>query len=229
MIQKLFASFNGDDFTIIFGNLGRHPALLDHYIKANLCFDRDTKIVLTCTQKGYSSEFWVKEIPQDAVDYLFIVEPYFGYTVHRHLNVRHLIVLTSHLCMTIPTRAKLRTFYLSAFANSTMPELDMRECVSWKPPLFHRDGPEIKKSGPVLMDVSEAKTVHEAFLRALTGYEMIRGRLFSFRMNEYQKVILRRLLKSTNKEVKIYFPHEKTWLNKLCDTLFAHINLHENK
>lgn len=205
-VRQLFTQFRNTPITVIFGNMGRHPILLEYYTKSCLSAD----------------ETWVvcHHFPStETVHFLFVVEPYFGYTVLKPSKVKHLVVWSSHLNLTLLQGTKMDVFYLSQFENNSKPLCNM-DYKEWIPPLLHGES-GLTWDGPVQMDVSQCKTLNETFLRMLTGYEMIRGRLFTIKMDDYQKKMLKHQLLLTKERSQLFF--SRCWFDTLCETLYIYI------
>lgn len=178
---NLVAAWRTRPVSVVFGNLGRQPHLLDYYL--DLCMGPEEKVKVVCD--------W--ELPtayQTSVgkgsDFLICVEPYFGYPLLRDPTVQHLVVLTSHLCLEPPEEET--GYYELYLSDSPLPDpqepATAAAAVPFTPPLFHTQLVDDSIPPPdeaVLLDVSGAKSAREAFLRLLTGHEMIRPRPFKIR------------------------------------------------
>ncbi|GIX89625.1 uncharacterized protein CEXT_201401 [Caerostris extrusa] len=99
-LLHIFNTCRHHSISIIFGNLGRHPALLNYYL--DYCFtSQETVGVLSAWP--FKSPYRVDAVNAvEPLDFLFILEPYFGYTVYKPAHVKHVIVLSSHLCLLSP-------------------------------------------------------------------------------------------------------------------------------
>ncbi|GFT26023.1 uncharacterized protein NPIL_16961 [Nephila pilipes] len=94
----LFNQCRTKDVTIVFGNLGRHPLILTYFL--DYCFTAQESVGIVAHWSTHSP-YQVKP-PISSLDFLFFVEPYFGFGVQKPDNVKHLIVLTSHLSLSLP-------------------------------------------------------------------------------------------------------------------------------
>lgn len=197
-LRQLFAQFR--DVTVVFGNMGRHPALLEYYATLYLSPDETWAVVRRPSNQD--------------VAFLFVVEPYFGCTILKPDNVKQMVVWTSHLNLTLLPGTQIEVFYCSQFQHDSKP-VRQDNFKRWTPPLFYRE--PLAWRDPVQIDVSRCKTIHETFLRLLTGYEMIPGRLFSLHMEDFQKQMLKMELVRTREK------SPRCWFDKLCETLFLHV------
>ena len=191
-IKQLIALWRNKDISIVLGNLGRQPYLLNYYL--DLCFGPEEIIKVICDWN--ISMDYQSESEKDA-DFLFRVEPYFGYTVHKDPSVKHLIILTSHLSLCCwGDKIKPNYLYLSNMDISRLPDPHLQPTGSFKPLIFHEQIYDRNLPDKVLLDVSDSKTAHEAYLRLLTGRDIIGKKSYVIYMKERHKTIIRKNIKS---------------------------------
>ncbi|GBN19718.1 hypothetical protein AVEN_261797-1 [Araneus ventricosus] len=174
---RVFDECRQHDTTVVFGNLGRHPLLLTYFLDYGFTARESVGVV---SEWNTDSPYQV-ETPPPVLDFLFLIEPYFGCSVLKPHNVHHLVVLTSHLVLDLPT-CHMTQLHLAPPVDPT-PFCSQ----SWKainPPVFH-DGrvnhlpPKVR----VHLDVTDAKSAHEAYLRVLTGRELAGNRLTTVQLS----------------------------------------------
>lgn len=199
-MYKLVESWRNHPISVVFGNLGRQPFLLHYYL--DLCFGPNEKIKIFCKYKDYSSPYKSKNGKN--TDFLIHIEPYFGYTVYKHPSVKHLVILTSHLSLNCWGRIKFDYLQLSDTLMSQSPNPKLHRCTYFKPPIFHTridyDLPE-----RILLNASESKSAFEAYLRLLTGREIIRKRPFQIHLLKDDRVKVRTNLLITQDNWSTWF------------------------
>jgi len=170
-LQNLFDSFRKFDVTLVFGNLGRQPELLHFFLR--LCFPASVKICVSFPKyfKGLSNSYPVTD--GSPFDFLFIVEPEFGYTILKPERVHHVVVLTSHLILNTPGNNEQDK--LLHLGSTNLDEGLTKRTRTWKSPLFCSQQ-DMCIQGQFQLDVSSCKTAHEAYLRLLTGRQLLRYR-----------------------------------------------------
>lgn len=171
-VRHFVALWKWRDLSIVWGHLGRQPYLLHYYL--DLCFGSNDTVKVVCDW-----DFSFDSSEEEEVDFLIRVEPPFGFTVQKEPKAKHVIFFTSHLvlCYWGP-EAALDYYYLplSSRSASTLPDPHLEASHVFQPPPFHTEVlPDecSRQQEPVLLDVSKAQTVHEAYLRLLTGREML--------------------------------------------------------
>lgn len=179
-VNKLISSWRNQEISIVFGNLGRQPYLLDYYL--DLCFSHEEKVGIKCQWKipsNYQDE--------DHSDFLILIEPYFESGILKPESVKHLVVLTSHLSLNYSSDAELYYLHLSGNKHENLPDPTLEDCKSFKPPKFHA---KLYQSLPnmVLLDVTAAKNAHQAYLKILTGKEIIRNRPFKIAIDNQTRL-----------------------------------------
>ncbi|KAF8784052.1 Deoxyuridine 5'-triphosphate like protein [Argiope bruennichi] len=133
-LQKVFDSCRKFEVTLVFGNLGRHPHLLNYYL--DFCFAASETIgVLFKSYDTKECPYRVSEPVSSPLDFLFIIEPEFGYTVSKPTNVAHVVVLSSHLYLQSPGhREHVCLLHLgSNILREGSLSVDKK---MWKPPIF---------------------------------------------------------------------------------------------
>lgn len=220
-IRQFVSLWKQRDFSIVWGHLGRQLYLLRYYL--DLCLSADETVKIVCdwdlsyvfdddypTQKQYMN-------PPQVVDFLIRVEPPFGFTIQKDPAAKHVIVLTSHLllCYWGPEEA-LDYFYLPLSNRNlfTLPDPHLETCQLFKPPLFHTQVPPKvcqRQKEAVLLDVSEAQTAHEAYLRLLTGREMLdKDQSFNIRLHPEDNSLLKMNLNHHRQRVQALW-QERRW------------------
>lgn len=198
--QRMVASWRKHDACIVFGNLGRQPYLLNYYL--DMCFSYQEEVNLKCRWK-FQSHYQVETTVEKDIDFLFVVEPPFGFTIKKSPRVKHLVILTSHLNLFAIDRDR-RYYYLhlASKRNHVPPYNDLLEGVEFKPPIFHDETRGSLPDGPIFLDVRNSKTANEAYLRLLTGKEMIGPRPYKILMNNRDREILSSVLSITENKIK---------------------------
>lgn len=187
-VRNLISFWRSRDISIVFGNLGRQPFLLNYYL--DLCFSFEETVKVQCNW-DLSLEYQCNKTKN--IDFLFIVEPYFGFTVHKDPTVKHLIILTSHMNLCYWGKQRIDYYYLnlSNINTSRFPDPHLKNFKVLKPPIFHKQVQQDALPQSILLDVSDSKTAHEAYLRVLTGREMIHNNLFNLYLNPRDEAILK--------------------------------------
>lgn len=187
-VRNLISLWRSREISIVFGNLGRQPFLLNYYL--DLCFSFEETVIVQCNW-NLSLEYQTNKCQN--IDFLIHVEPYFGFTVHKDPTVKHLIILTSHINLCYWGKQEIDYYYLY-FSNINIlkpPDTHLKDCTVFKPPIFHQQVQQNTLPRTVLLDVSDSKTAHEAYLRLLTGREMIHKRPFNLYLNPRDEIILK--------------------------------------
>lgn len=197
----LIASWRMRPITVVFGNLGRQPFLLNYYL--DLCFGAQETIKVICRWKIPSD--YQTAVAQHA-DFLIRVEPYFGYAIRKDPTVKHLVILTSHLSLStsLPSKHDIgyQSLHLSDITDdisNDRPDPHLENGSLFRPPIFHSQVRAQVLPKRVVLDVSNVKTAREAYLRLLTGREMIRHRPFKIQMDPATGAILRNNLETTRR------------------------------
>lgn len=187
-MRNLISFWRSRDISIVFGNLGRQPFLLNYYL--DLCFSFEETVKLQCNW-DLSLEYQSNKCKN--IDFLIIVEPYFGFTVHKYPTVKHLIILTSHMNLCYWGKEEIDYYYLhlSNINISRLPDPHLKNYKVLKPPVFHKQVQPDALPQSILLDVSDSKTAHEAYLRLLTGREMIHNNPFNLHLNPRDETILK--------------------------------------
>ncbi|GBN13095.1 hypothetical protein AVEN_257678-1 [Araneus ventricosus] len=194
--SQVFEECRKHDITVIFGNLGRNPFLLTYFL--DFAFTSQESVGLF-SEWDVDSPYQIKP-PFPTLDFLFIIEPYFGYSVVKLPHVKHLVVMTSHLVLNLPS-CHMTKLYLTP-PHEILP-CSSSSSVSFTPPVFH-DGKinQIPPKMRVNVDVTDVKSAHEAYLRFLTGREMASDRLITVQMSpRNHKHICKNIEKSREKAV----------------------------
>lgn len=198
-LRRYISSWRKHDVCIVFGNLGRQPYLLNYYL--DMCFSHEEEVSLTCRWK-LQSHYQIEDVEND-VDFLFLVEPPFGQTITRPPRVKHLIVLTSHFNLFTSDRdRKYYHLHLNDKKQNVPPNSDLREGEEFKPPIFHEQTKDSVPEGPIFLDVRNSKSANEAYLRLLTGKEMIRRRPYKILMDSRDRDILNGILSTTERKME---------------------------
>lgn len=208
-IQNIFTQCRQRPITIVFGNLGRQPQLLTYYL--DLIFTSSDKIGIT-SQWPTDSPYHVKYPPSVRLDVLMLLEPHFGYTVTKPPNVDHVLVFSSHLCLLSPEEDHTFILHLSPNHPLAIPSKRPHYFDTWTPPVFYDTFSKVPQANHVHLDVTSAKSVHEAYLRLLTGRELLPNRKYSVETNEADREILHNQLKRSKRNVL-----RRRWSNNFPD------------
>lgn len=182
-VKQIIAAWRTSSTFVVFGNLGRQPHLLNYFL--DLCIRHDETVRVVCR---WDIPIAYRDRPP--LDFLIVVEPHFGYTVHKPPDVQHLIVFSSHLYMNTPTCTKFYCLHLSSQKVPDPPQQHVPALKSFHPPLFH-DTPIQLHKHPVVLDLTPCSTAHEAYLRFLTGREICCQVPVQIAMNERDAAIIR--------------------------------------
>lgn len=196
-IKRIISSWRKYDISIVFGNLGRQPHLLNYYL--DFCFGHQENIHLFCRWK-LDSNYQTKNVCENC-DFLFLVEPPFGHAILKRPQVKHLVVLTSHLNL-IVTEPNTQYYYLHLSGKTHLPPNDNLENGEvFKPPIFHENLHNLP-NGPIFLDVRKSKSANEAYLRLLTGKEMISKRPFKILIDDHDRKIIQMSLRVTERKLQ---------------------------
>lgn len=226
-MRRLIASWREDRISVVFGNVGRQPFLLTYFL--DLCIGADETVRVVCdwplaVAAPYQVPFTPDHSPVPTpTDFLIRVEPPFGWTLHHPPNVQHLVVLTSHLslCYWGGEEERIQFYYLhlanrpSSKKEKAPPSAaaaEMATSISFRPSVFHEQVlPDVVLPGEVLLDVSETRTAHEAFLRWLTGHETLRQRtVYHLSMSDRDREIVRTNIQATH-QLAQKITQDKRW------------------
>ncbi|GFS82730.1 uncharacterized protein TNCV_4416911 [Trichonephila clavipes] len=176
---QLFYQCRSKEVTVVYGNLGRLPLILTYFL--DFCFSAQESVAVIANWE-INSPYQVKH-PISSVDFMILVEPYFGYVVQKPSYVKHLIVLTSHLSLSLAS-CQVKRLHVGASASDICPITSSDPATLLHPPIFH-DGKanQVPLKGLVQLDVTQSKSAHEAFLRMLTGHEMLRNRPYTLKIS----------------------------------------------
>lgn len=202
-VQDVFDQCRIHPISIVFGNMGRQPRLLDYYL--DLYFTSSETVGVKAqwpTGSPYEIEKSTESTISEAeVDFLFVLEPYFGYTIVKPTRVAHLVVFSSHLCLVSPNTCE-RYFFLQVAPHHRIAiPTELSYTVPWTPPVFYDDSSSQMPMQPkhVMIDVTSARCAHEAYLRCLTGRELLSDRPHSIDIKkEHQETLNRQLERSRN-------------------------------
>lgn len=120
--------------TVVYGNLGRYPKLIQYYIDVIYAADvaitfrigtnqADDDESCSVVESGSGFDSLIKSYDEKlSCDVLFWIEPRWGVTVQRPCWARRLIVLTSHLRLEIPdTTTRVVAFHVGEEGTKTPP------------------------------------------------------------------------------------------------------------
>jgi hypothetical protein len=141
-VEYIFQQCRTTLVTIVFGNLGRHPQLLTYYL--NFCFPNE---LLRIESKLDTQK-------KSPCDVCILVEPYFGATIIKPSDAKHLIVMTSHLILNWSDDCRLTTL----FTGST------NKCIRFVSIDYNKNF-DLHKVGA---------TIHEIYLQILTAFDFSR-------------------------------------------------------
>lgn len=213
-IRHFVALWKWHDFSIVLGHLGRQPYLLHYYL--DLCFESHDTIKVVCDW-DHSFDFCSSE-EEEEVDFLIRMEPPFGFTLQKEPTAKHVVVFTSHLvlCYWGPEEA-LDYYYLPLSSRNTLvlPDPHLEASHIFTPPPFHTEMPPDICLEPnqkaIVLDVSKVRTAHEAYLRLLTGHEMLGpNQPFSLRLYPEDAPLLKLNLDTHRQRVQALWD-QKRW------------------
>lgn len=178
-------------WTFVYGNVGRMPSVLT----ACLSNMNTEKIGLVCrwetgskfqlrNQDGSLIQFSEIDDVAPVLDYLIVVEPYFGQSFCKNLaSVQRVIVLSSHFSFyqnTIDNKTQI--MYHAFYSRNEMKYDNLLEnCdeVIVRPPIFYDD--EWKKQAQekicqklICFNLRKCQSADEAYFRLLTGMDMMK-------------------------------------------------------
>jgi hypothetical protein len=203
-VKSIMQSWRDYDVNVVFGNLGRQPYLLDYFL--DLCFSHEETIQVHC-DFDIPSNYNVSYAKH--IDFLIIIEPFFGYSVQKSPHVEHIIVLCSHMSLNLPKRTKFRFLHLSSFKHQSVPEPEIKNAIHFKPPMFHLNQICLQNEA-ICLDVTKSETAHEAYLRILTGREVCGKNRVMILINQRDQEILRDHLAKIQSLVK-----EEDWVGNI--------------
>lgn len=170
----LFKKFKDAEITILFGNLGRHPLVLNYLLDFGFTAEESVGVLTP-----WNTECPYKvNLPLPSLDYLFIVEPYFGASISKLENVKHVIVLSSHLNLQYdPSSCALENFQVGYPPEPLVYSTQRVARHIFNAPAFHNGkANQIPNKSCIHIDIENAKNAHEAYLRLLTAKELFTGR-----------------------------------------------------
>lgn len=194
--KQMVESWRQNETNVLFGNLGRQPYLLNYFL--DLCFGYNESVKIQCQWKlpsGYQTND-----DDEPLDFLILVEPYFGYSIQKPPHVKHLVVLTSHLDLYIPDPLNFHVLHLSR--RLPLPQTMLRNCTVFKPPIFHLRPTFLEHVRAVLLDVTDSPSAHEAYLRILTGREICNTLPVQLELSERDRNIIRHSVLVTKKRIE---------------------------
>ncbi|KMQ83717.1 hypothetical protein RF55_19272 [Lasius niger] len=168
--------------TVVWGNLGRRLSLLRYYI--DVCFDPYVVVRIRSDLHESLAE------DQSACDVLIWLEPDFLETVSRPDYAERMIVLTSHLSLTLPSDAPVILHHVgdiergiprnfSGYVDRVPADDDDDDAplVVFRPPLLQTgtvdEYPPIVREETVVVDLTECKTARELYLSLLNAREYL--------------------------------------------------------
>lgn len=208
-MRNLVSSWRNNDVSVVFGNLGRQPALLSYYL--DLCFSHNDNVIIQC-RWNVSSEYQKKRVKN--ADFVIYLEPCFGFTIHKYPSVKHLIILTSHLNLDLSEINDIQFYqlHLSSDKIENLPDPTLTDYEVFVPPIFH-DKIYDELPDKILLDVTRSKSAHEAYMRLLTGREIIRRKPFKIQMKERDENYLKRCLSLSKLRIKLLW--SESWMDSI--------------
>ena len=197
--------------TIIFGNLGRNPLMVTYFL--DLIFESNEKVCIL-TQWNWNTPY---SSTAGQFDFLVIIEPCFDACIISHPNVKHLIVLTSHLSLKWPSTSLLLTLHVGDFTSLPSAERG----VVFTPPLYHQEK-NYNLPNETIIDVTHYSSEHNAYLGLLTGIELTREKLYQCKILDCQ---LKAIKKHVSKTMQIVLIQGWTdfWIRKVYKQLWQHL------
>lgn len=215
-VESIFKLWREHPISFVFGNLGRQPHLLNYYL--DLCFHYNEVIQVQCHFENYPSNY---KSNHSMIDFLIIVEPYFGYSIVKPSNVKHLIVLSSHVCLNFYIHPQSFFLHLSSFKNQSIPVSHLENAVNFIPPIFHIEYFDLTDKF-ICVDVTKSKTAHEAYMRILTGREICKDASVCIKIKKDFKNILQQQLAKTKHEIQKF--RDDKWISRIYWDLFSQDN-----
>lgn len=163
--------------SIVLGNLGRHIELLTYFL--DFSFSSQESVGIYCQRWSTGSPYQVLDPRKEKVDVLFVIEPYFGQDVLSFSANSFVVILTSHFSLSTPTPVQSHFYFVGSSPLQIKCSPQDKEIISFIPPVFY-DG---RWQPPPLdcttcIDVSSIFTAEEAYLRYLTGRELLQDRSY---------------------------------------------------
>ncbi|GFX70539.1 uncharacterized protein TNCV_875131 [Trichonephila clavipes] len=109
---QLFHQCRSKEVTVVYGNLGRLPLILTYFL--DYCFSAQESVAVIANWE-INSPYQVKH-SISSVNFMILVEPYFGSVVQKPSYVKHLIVFTSHLSPSLPS-CQVKSLHVGAPAS----------------------------------------------------------------------------------------------------------------
>lgn len=207
-VRALIDSWRDRDLSVVLGNLGRQPFLLNYYL--DLCFGSEEVVKIECDWKIFPD--YQTTVSRD-IDFLIYVEPHFGFTLHRNANAKHTVILSSHLSLHYwGDEHHVHYYYLNliSVSNLQLPDPHLQNYKVFKPPIFHDQTYNHLPSDSLLLDISDSKCAREGYLRLLTGWEMIQHRAHDIQMPERYRKVLKSNVEVTLQRVQ-RLSEQKLW------------------
>ncbi|KAG8172506.1 hypothetical protein JTE90_017587 [Oedothorax gibbosus] len=195
-VRQTFEACRLHDITIIFGNLGRNPIILTYFL--DLTFSHRESVGIQ-TQWKWQTPYNTNDDTSLQYDYLFCIEPYFGFCVVPLPNVKHIIVLTSHLSLRWPRHSLVVPLYIGEPIQQ-MPTAGMKAPL-FRPPLYHQEKIHSFQN-EIVLDVSRSQSAHDAYLRMLTGRELARRVRYACKMTQRNADMIKFHLEKIRLEVE---------------------------
>lgn len=195
-VRHLFQKCRDHDMMIVYGNLGRNPILLTYFL--DLCFAANESVGVLAPWSQYDTPYKCNSKKASHLDYAFVIEPYFGKHLVKFAN--HVIVLTSHLSLTYPPSTPVYSLHVGR-VHQEEPEQVPPKGSAFVPPPFHQNKLFHLKIWTHL-DVHNARSAHDAFMRLLTGRELIPEGPFTLDVSPRDDKMIRWHLEKTNQVLR---------------------------
>lgn len=173
--RHTFEMCKTNEITIIFGNLGRNPFIVTYFL--DLVFSSHETVGIL-NQWNWNTPY---PLMTDNYDFLVIIEPCFDAHIVSYPNVRHLIVLTSHLSLNWPSSSLVLPMHVGDF--TTLPSA--KQGVAFIPPLYHQEK-IYNLPNETIVDVTQYISEHYAYLALLTGIELTRTKSYQCKISNNQ-------------------------------------------
>lgn len=215
--------------TIVFGNLGRKPYLVEYYLSV---YDRDDTRIRYLDEKD-------EEV---ACDTLVWLEPNFGETIYKPAYCEHLIVFSSHMFLNYGKEAYIIVHHVGPsylhdglhFKRQQLLEsIDPSADLVLVPKPFHEPLlPELNEpfQYSICVDLTLFSNAHRAYLALLNAYDFLRS--YNYKIYSWCIALplrLRRTLALNLEKSREKLPSTKVPSNVDCVKLLEKVYLYDDE
>lgn len=191
--QNLLKSVKQQKMAIIFGNLGRHIQLLTFFM--DFCFQHDD--VVAVVSKWKTNSPYQCDMQFDC-DVLFLIEPSFKECLNVcDFNAKHVIVLTSHLNLIVSKDTPILYYQIGNPEQYKCLAILPTKAVRFIPPVLYDSKLDLfkgKTQQPICIKLTKCESVHETYLRLLTGKEMVGSNPYYVQMSKDHRSFLKQYI-----------------------------------